>query len=118
MTNRRGQRLRFAGGTAVLLAVVLTTSSLAAASPAVAYASAPGAASALSFTMTPGHQAASLDRAPRVAAVKVASHPRAGSAGAAAPTDVPSSEPWVVSLGDSYIAGEAGRWAGNTDGDS
>ena len=23
--------------------------------------------------------------------------------------------PWVVSLGDSYISGEAGRWAGNTN---
>jgi LysM repeat protein len=26
--------------------------------------------------------------------------------------------PWVVSLGDSFISGEAGRWAGNIDGDS
>lgn len=25
----------------------------------------------------------------------------------------PAGEPWVVSLGDSYISGEAGRWAGN-----
>lgn len=24
-------------------------------------------------------------------------------------------DPWVVSLGDSYISGEGGRWAGNTD---
>ncbi|HEX3224041.1 MAG TPA: hypothetical protein VHR35_15880, partial [Nocardioides sp.] len=23
--------------------------------------------------------------------------------------------PWVVSLGDSYISGEAGRWAGDSD---
>src|SRR5690242_20561929 len=23
--------------------------------------------------------------------------------------------PWVVSVGDSYISGEAGRWAGNTN---
>src|ERR1700704_6797873 len=23
--------------------------------------------------------------------------------------------PWVASLGDSYISGEAGRWAGNTN---
>src|SRR2546422_2338132 len=23
--------------------------------------------------------------------------------------------PWTVSLGDSYISGEAGRWAGNTN---
>ncbi len=26
--------------------------------------------------------------------------------------------PWVVSVGDSYISGEAGRWAGNTDNSS
>lgn len=24
--------------------------------------------------------------------------------------------PWIVSVGDSYIAGKAGRWAGNTNG--
>jgi hypothetical protein len=28
---------------------------------------------------------------------------------------IPSGSPWVVSVGDSYISGEAGRWAGNTD---
>ena len=26
--------------------------------------------------------------------------------------------PWTASLGDSYISGEAGRWAGNTNGSS
>jgi hypothetical protein len=26
--------------------------------------------------------------------------------------------PWTVSMGDSYISGEAGRWAGNTNGSS
>jgi len=26
--------------------------------------------------------------------------------------------PWVVSLGDSYISGEAGRWAGNSNSSS
>lgn len=26
--------------------------------------------------------------------------------------------PWIVSVGDSYISGEAGRWAGNTNGSS
>ncbi len=26
--------------------------------------------------------------------------------------------PWVTSVGDSYISGEAGRWAGNTNGSS
>lgn len=119
MTSRRGQRLRFAGGTAVLLAVVLTTSSLAAASPAAAYASAPGAAPATSFAMTPGHQPSSLHRTPSsVPAVGVSSHPTAGSKGAAVPADVPSGQSWVVSLGDSYVSGEAGRWAGNINGES
>ncbi len=33
--------------------------------------------------------------------------------GAVSPT-LRLSEPWVASVGDSYIAGEAGRWAGNT----
>ena len=28
-------------------------------------------------------------------------------------SSAPQGEPWVVSLGDSYISGEAGRWAGN-----
>lgn len=27
----------------------------------------------------------------------------------------PAEEPWVVSLGDSFISGEAGRWAGNSN---
>ena len=46
----------------------------------------------------------------------------AGAAVAAAPAfaDGPGSgSPWVVSVGDSYISGEAGRWAGNSnDGES
>ncbi|MHB8233410.1 MAG: SGNH/GDSL hydrolase family protein [Solirubrobacteraceae bacterium] len=29
-----------------------------------------------------------------------------------------SGSPWTASLGDSYISGEAGRWAGNTNGSS
>jgi hypothetical protein len=32
--------------------------------------------------------------------------------------DADANAPWVVSLGDSFISGEAGRWAGNTDDDS
>lgn len=37
----------------------------------------------------------------------------------AAHADGPGSgTPWVVSVGDSYISGEAGRWAGNTNGSS
>lgn len=35
---------------------------------------------------------------------------------APAPRSAPGGEPWVVSLGDSYISGEAGRWAGNESG--
>jgi hypothetical protein len=41
-----------------------------------------------------------------------------GAAGLAAPAhaDGPGvGTPWVVSVGDSYISGEAGRWAGNTN---
>jgi hypothetical protein len=41
-----------------------------------------------------------------------------GAAGLAAPAhaDGPGTgTPWVVSVGDSYISGEAGRWAGNTN---
>ncbi|MBO9705079.1 MAG: hypothetical protein J7474_06145 [Arthrobacter sp.] len=35
----------------------------------------------------------------------------------AASADSPGAgDPWVVSVGDSYISGEAGRWAGNTNG--
>ncbi|NUP53727.1 MAG: hypothetical protein HOW97_41355 [Catenulispora sp.] len=39
-----------------------------------------------------------------------------GSSGAHAAAK--DEQPWVVSLGDSYISGEAGRWAGNTNDDS
>jgi hypothetical protein len=39
-----------------------------------------------------------------------------GSLAPAARADGPGSgAPWTVSLGDSYISGEAGRWAGNTN---
>jgi hypothetical protein len=34
-----------------------------------------------------------------------------GSSGDAYPA---ADDPWIISLGDSYISGEAGRWAGNT----
>ncbi|NUT05384.1 MAG: hypothetical protein HOV76_18075 [Hamadaea sp.] len=33
----------------------------------------------------------------------------------ATPTPQATNDTWVVSVGDSYISGEAGRWAGNTD---
>lgn len=34
------------------------------------------------------------------------------------PTGSPAGTPWIVSLGDSFISGEAGRWAGNSAGGS
>jgi hypothetical protein len=34
------------------------------------------------------------------------------------PAAVPADSAWAVSLGDSYISGEAGRWAGNSDDSS
>ncbi len=34
------------------------------------------------------------------------------------PAAVPAGGAWAVSLGDSYISGEAGRWAGNSDDSS
>lgn len=37
------------------------------------------------------------------------------AAGPAAADGPGSGSPWVVSVGDSYISGEAGRWAGNTN---
>ena len=40
----------------------------------------------------------------------------ATSSGTTSPTSTPvPGAPWVVSLGDSFISGEAGRWAGNSD---
>ncbi|GAA2060606.1 hypothetical protein GCM10009801_02290 [Streptomyces albiaxialis] len=46
-----------------------------------------------------------------------ASAPEAPSAPEArtVPSAPPEGKDWVVSLGDSFISGEAGRWAGNTD---
>jgi hypothetical protein len=42
-----------------------------------------------------------------------------GSLAPAARADGPGSgSPWTASLGDSYISGEAGRWAGNTNNSS
>jgi hypothetical protein len=40
------------------------------------------------------------------------------TAAKAAPAAVPAGGAWAVSLGDSYISGEAGRWAGNSDDSS
>jgi hypothetical protein len=42
----------------------------------------------------------------------------APSAAAPLPADAPGvGTPWVVTLGDSYISGEAGRWAGSSNSD-
>ncbi|HEU5003127.1 MAG TPA: PASTA domain-containing protein [Actinomycetota bacterium] len=40
------------------------------------------------------------------------------SAGSAYADGPGAGSPWVVSVGDSYISGESGRWAGNTNGTS
>ncbi len=45
-----------------------------------------------------------------VAVVSVVVAPAGASAA------VPGGKPWIVSVGDSAISGEAGRWAGNTEG--
>jgi hypothetical protein len=42
----------------------------------------------------------------------------AASVGAARAATPPSGPPAVVTMGDSYASGEAGRWAGNTNGSS
>jgi hypothetical protein len=43
----------------------------------------------------------------------------AGGVGVASADDAPSEGPgWLVTMGDSAISGEAGRWAGNTNGSS
>ena len=46
----------------------------------------------------------------------VGSGAQAASPAVDQPASAPAGEPWVVSLGDSYISGEAGRWAGNESG--
>jgi len=48
-----------------------------------------------------------------IAALGLAVPARAASSNAA-----PTGPAWAVSLGDSYISGEAGRWAGNSDNSS
>lgn len=55
-----------------------------------------------------------------VAAIAVLALSLAWLAGAALPSSAHAEgpgegTPWVVTLGDSYISGEAGRWAGNTN---
>lgn len=44
--------------------------------------------------------------------------PAATVSATAAHAATPGGDAWVVSVGDSYISGEAGRWAGNTNNDS
>ncbi len=41
-----------------------------------------------------------------------------GATPPASPSGTPAGGPWIVSLGDSFISGEAGRWAGNSAGSS
>lgn len=54
-----------------------------------------------------------------VAALAVAVPAAAPATAAPLPADGPGvGTPWVVTLGDSYISGEAGRWAGASNSDS
>jgi hypothetical protein len=55
----------------------------------------------------------------RLAALAVLAAGALGFAAVPAHADGPGSgSPWIASLGDSYISGEAGRWAGNTNDSS
>ena len=47
------------------------------------------------------------------ASLTQARHDSSSATSAPALRSAPDGDPWVVSLGDSYISGEAGRWAGN-----
>lgn len=51
-----------------------------------------------------------------IAPIGAQASPPQAPAAPAVPKAAPEGEPWVVSLGDSYISGEAGRWAGNQSG--
>ncbi|MGZ7000380.1 MAG: hypothetical protein ACXVLZ_19325, partial [Acidimicrobiia bacterium] len=53
-----------------------------------------------------------------LAAVLISAGGLAAFAGPAAADGPGVGTPWVVSVGDSAISGEAGRWAGNTNGSS
>ncbi len=53
-----------------------------------------------------------------VAALAAASILSTVGPGASPAAALPSGSPWIVSIGDSAISGEAGRWAGNTNNSS
>ena len=57
-------------------------------------------------------------RASVAVATMVATSVVVGVAGTAAADGPNSGAPWIVTVGDSAISGEAGRWAGNTNGPS
>jgi hypothetical protein len=48
-------------------------------------------------------------------ALLISTAAQASGASTAAATSTATGSDWVVSVGDSYISGEAGRWAGNTN---
>lgn len=53
----------------------------------------------------------------QLAVIALAALAIAGATSATAGADGPGvGTPWIATLGDSYISGEAGRWAGNTNG--
>ena len=62
--------------------------------------------------LLPTTAAQAAQTADRTAAPRTAAQAPLLKTAAAAPA---AANPWIVSLGDSYISGEAGRWAGNTN---
>ena len=87
---------------------IMATALIASAAPGYAAESPPA-----SQQTSNGHHAPGLP---------TALHKSAGAKLAEAPpkpaSSADSTTPWAVSLGDSFISGEAGRWAGNTNDDS
>ncbi|MEO9238512.1 MAG: hypothetical protein ABI418_10510, partial [Jatrophihabitantaceae bacterium] len=61
--------------------------------------------------------AAACALATTAALIAIANPAAAANSTVKAPA-IPTGSPWAVSLGDSYISGEAGRWAGNSDDSS
>ena len=110
-------------------AAALTTSASTSATPSAPQALTPSPAATRSESATPSrpasapasasaHPVTGLTGPQRVATGSLApvnvTRVRGDVAGIGATADTKA--PWVVSLGDSFISGEAGRWAGNTDG--
>src|SRR6266496_2603620 len=64
---------------------------------------------------SPGEREAAMDGRTMARRAALAALAIMGLAAGPARADGPGvGTPWVVTVGDSYISGEAGRWAGNT----